>query len=626
MDDVIDLVWDFLKRRDDASPVLVLTGSRCCGKTTALESLVPRLGQRVPHCRPIDCVTVTTDTLGLLTALAFELNYRCAGYGRLAFPRLVTGSLVLDLQLDTKNPARARDQVSAALEEYRKISKLRDFLSGLASAAVKVLPTVRDTPGADDAARFGAGLLLDGLLAGRFGRKITLGPGQDWYGDQGRGLGRDPLDVLVDLNRRASRPVAGSNRRLVAELFWAAFLADLHASYEDHPHWDLNCMVLLDNADAPAGLQFLDELTQTREARRAARPRDKPDPLTVVATSRGVLPSRVLAADAETARMAEASYISYTRMCDDRKVEVGWYPVRLPDLTEPQTGNLVAALGLRAVTEERLAPVLYQFTAGHPGSTYQLLAALKGASDLADLTTVLGPPVTPEGEEPSTAERLLRSLTGGVSDRALRDLMTCAAARDQDDASRLAEHSGLMKAIRGAQRDVFADELWVTAGDDRVVMLPVLRRLLLRRLAADHTRWRETFEWLAEAAGGEAEQYYKLATGMVEHVARRLSARLATAGAVEWLSEIHAITEAPGVPCSHDVLVSWAGQEDMPVAAVGSLVAALWLLANSLSAHGRHELYTEASACLEDVARFAGGGRKVLRAEARKYARLAEAS
>ena len=165
-------------------------------------------------------------------------------------------------------------------------------------------------------------------------------------------------------------------------------------------------------------------------------------------------------------------------------------------------------------------------------------------------------------------------------------------------------------------------------------MLPVLRRLLLRRLAGSPEDWSTTFEWLKSASvtarAVSGELYYTLALGEVEPVARWLPARLTELGAVAWLSLLHAVTTAPRAAGPSDAaevtkLTTWASPRDMPTTAIGGLVAALWLLSNSLSAHERPDLCTEAATSLDDIASYAGAGRMVLRAEAQKYYRCAAA-
>jgi hypothetical protein len=81
----------------------------------------------------------------------------------------------------------------------------------------------------------------------------------------------------------------------VSALLWAAFLADLRDDFQAGRHaadWPLNCVILVDNADAAGDSSFLDELVTARRRHAAHSPAD-PDPLTVLAASRGALSARV---------------------------------------------------------------------------------------------------------------------------------------------------------------------------------------------------------------------------------------------------------------------------------------------------------------------------------------------
>lgn len=67
-------------------PVLVVTGSRGSGKTTLLTELGERLDQNVPYAR-LDLESSRHASVAqLLSALAFQLNRWCRGYGHLRFP------------------------------------------------------------------------------------------------------------------------------------------------------------------------------------------------------------------------------------------------------------------------------------------------------------------------------------------------------------------------------------------------------------------------------------------------------------------------------------------------------------------------------------------------------------
>lgn len=658
MHDLIRCVDEFLSRAEPERPVLVLTGCRRCGKTTALKQIQEQLALiGLPHAMD-DYATLPARTPELLARLIFWLN-RDSVYGRLSFRRLLVGLIVMPpLDLDQRDPARAREQVRKYLEEYHDIDKLRSFLRRLFGTLPIPLPLPLQNTALNDL--IGAlleGLLMRGVLGSRLGRKVLLGPGIDWYGHQDRELSLAPPDVLVELNRRAtSMDDDGNeaNRRWVARLLWGAFLADLDASFADHGNWDRNCAVLIDNADAGAGLTFVGELNEALAMRRENQLPDPP--LTVIATSREELVRRALPLGGRPVPVRDAGLADYQRQLSDEKAaKRGWYALLLPNLTEIETRNLVANRGRITnvygdANDELLAPVIFQFTGGHPEATRVIVAELTGSADPADLATVLSkaaesaPEAQPaDGGAPSVEERMASSLTAGLDEDAIGNLMKCAAARDQADANRLDLESGLLTGTRAALSDLFARELWgePATGDPAepgaVVMLPVLRRLLLRRLAASPDDWHEAFTRLKAASARpgspDADLYYALALGEVDLVAKRLAARLSPqmseGAAIDWLARWHTVTAAPRRGTAAGIraipqLVSWADPADEPPASVAALVAARWLLANSLRASDLRALRREIAASLDTVARFAGEGRDAFRTQAGTYRRLAE--
>jgi hypothetical protein len=655
--DLIRCVDEFLSRAEREHPVLVLTGSRRCGKTTALEGIREQLELIGLPCALNDYATLPARTPELLKALMFGLN-RSSVYGRLSFPRLLVGLIVMPLDLDQHDPGRARGQVQEEINKYRDIDKLRSFLDKLVSDLFGLLPHMAGSGLNDLIGSLLEGLLVRGVLGTRYGRKVLLGPGIDWYGHQDRRLALNPLDVLVELNRRAAGMDDDgyeANRQWVARLLWGAFLADLGASFTGHGDWDRNCVVLIDNADAVAGLRFVGELGEALAMRRENGLADPP--LTVIAASREELVRRALPPGGKPVPVRDASLADYQRrMRDDKVAKRGWYALLLPSLTEIETRNLVAGRGRITdvhgqATNELLAPAIFQFAGGHPEATRVIVAELTGSADPADLETVLSkaadsmPVARPAagGPPPPVEDWLFGSLAAGFSGDALQDLVTCSAARDQGDANRLDLESSLLTGSRAARNDLFARELWgepatgEPAEPGAIVMLPVLRRLLLRRLASSASDWKEVFSWLkaasVQAGRSEAELYYALALGEADMVAQRLAARLSPQltedAALGWLARWHAVTAAPrpgpaagsrAIPA----LVSWADPNDEPTASVAALVAARWLLANSLRAEDLRALRLEIAASLDAAARYAGAGRDAFRAQAGTYRRLTE--
>ncbi|MGW0892896.1 AAA family ATPase [Saccharopolyspora sp. NPDC002578] len=618
-------------------PVLLFTGPRGSGKTAFLAALQQRLDQQVPYAR-IDC-----DELGsirdTLAAIVYELNRNGSGHDRIAFPRFITGQIVAEQDLDT-DPALARLQAEHALAEHRSSDKLLNFLAELAP-----------DPSTD---RTAAGhhvpdLLRRGLMSWRRGRRVVLTEGQDWFAHQDRGLARNSLDVLVELNRWAREPGSADSASEAGELLWAAFLADLRENF-DHGNRGarrpLNCLVLLDNVDSPAAKMLLDGLVQARRQHAAHVP-DGADPLTVVATSRGKRSGAVIASG-ESAPMRELDAFDLTR--DEPYyadyAEQGhkpWYPIRLRDLVLDEIANMVDELGRYAGNQKRrVSETVFRFTHGHPGATRHVLDEIQVRStDPIDLRDLLHPPeIAAAQQDPAVAAYgPAAPLLAGIPKEVLNDLITCSAARTQDEAERLVASSGLVNARGG--RSVFAPELWVT-GDDGVnnVLPPVLRRLLLQELAARAPEdtaadWMEVHTWLSHDRVRQDDEvgefHHALAAGELESVALRLSSLLNSTDPATWLDILARITAAPN-RLDHDEsqldlvrsLANWTKPGSAPFAPVARLVAALWIAADPLGDGRRHSLYLEIAACFDEIAPFADSGLATLRAESEKYRRWSE--
>jgi hypothetical protein len=647
----LKLVREFLTReeRDGALcsrryPVVVFTGMRGTGKTALLADLAGRLDQQVAFAR-IDCEGFDGGARDLLSLIAFDLNRQSGRYGTLPFPRLITGQIAIAAHLDLTDREVAREQVRQVLEEHQKTGQvLQEALRTTLQSGFEALGGSHGAPGASAAIeniiyKYGPDVVLGGLAASRRGRRLLLGKGQEWYGHQDCDLGRGPLDVLVDLNRMATFPEAEGNRREVAELLWAAFLADLRDSFRHSRRagaWTLNCVVLLDNADTVIGRDFLDELVMARR-QRAAYAADDPDPLTVVATSRGDLAERVRARGESAVTLADAGYADYLRRS---QTQVGrwWYPVLLPDLTLDEVGNMVAAMELPGGSRHAVTSAVHRFTAGHPGATRTLLEAIAEHPDEpADLLAILSSPepgVLSAGSR-TVEESLLRRLTEGMRPAAVADLATCAAARNEEAALRLGADSGLLAGMRGEDPVIFAADLWRADTRGQAAELhPVLRRLLLRRLAArapdSPADWVRVFGWLRasclDAGDGTGELYHALALGAVEHVARWFAHALEHHDPAEWLRLLSSVTAAPsrldhGLEPAPQIraLTRWADQREVPLALVGRLVAASWIYADPLSAGYGPSLLREMGADLYQIAPYSADGLSVLRDEADSY-------
>lgn len=602
-------------------PVLVFVGPRGSGKTALLAEIGRLADQRVPFAR-LDCAAHEDKSVrDLLTQLAFELNRRAGTYGTLAFPRFVIGRLVLELDLDATQASRARTQVERTLEEHRKVDRLRSILGEATPELLKSIPTVGQLPAVTAVGRHLPGAALDALVKWQPGRRVVLGRAQDWYGRQDRGLHRNPLDVLVDLNRAAHSMHGNADE--VDELLWAAFLADLREGFNSK-HSDrrtLNCAVLLDNVDSELGEQFLARLVEARR-QHAAHTAHAPDPLTVVVAARGELGT------GPPVSLKGASYADYESKVDERAAD-DWYRVGLDNLTEEHVGNMLAGLDAHVANPRHVSRVVHRFTGGHPGSTRLLLDAV-GATpgEGADLPRLLD--ARPGGHAP-VQERIADVLLADFPDYARADLTTSAAAHDIDQALLMAAQSPFFAERRTGRSPVFSAALW--RGSDGK-MQPVLRRLLLRKLAVrddDETAsWYHVHGWLRHKSAASKDEggelHHALALGEVEEVARRMSELLAVRDIHDWLELLWSVTGAPN-RLEHDrspveqirELTRWVDSGEQAVAATGRLIAALWIAADPLSR--REELDAEIAANLSDLAPYAGDGLPVLRGEASKWSR-----
>ena len=632
-------------------PIIVFTGPRGSGRTALLRGLAARLDGNAP-CALIDCEDFTGGATELLSLLAFELNRSSGRYRRLPFPRLITGLIAIRVPL--KDFLLAGDRMGAqarmrkALEEHEQTAQaLRDTVGEIIEAGVTALGAIPPGPATaatEVAKQVGPRLVLGWLATTRRGRKVILGAGQDWYGHQDRELGRDPVDVLIDLNQMAARTrekkdartrqkdarSREEDRREVADQLWAAFAADLRHAFARRRalNWTLNCLALIDNADAPAARQFLDDLVAARR-RRASYVTADPAPLTVVATSSGVLSQRLVPRGESITAVTDASYADYRKRVPGR----WWYPVALPELAFDDVSAMVARHDLPTGTHrDAVASAIYRYTGGHPASVRLLLdgfAAGHANDDLAAVLAALEPGIGRDNPPP-VAECMLDGLLAGLSSEAVANLVTCSAARNREAALRLGAESSLFEGGRGTDAEVFDGSLWENDGSG-LVLRPVLRRLLLHRLAArpadDKANWAAVhgcLRTLAQAAGDEsAVLYHALALGEIEQVTRRFAELLEVIDAEEWLRQLEAVTTAPNDlphPAASQIgrLVKWAQPRDLPTGPTARLVAAMWIDADPLSDRERSALRREIGASLDQLAPFSREGIGVLREYADK--------
>jgi hypothetical protein len=690
--DAIQLVGEFMLREDLGSrmrnrrtPVLVLTGPRGTGKTALLNQVSGALDD-IPYAY-VDCAKPVENTRDILLLIAFSLSRQSTRYGELLFPRLITGALVISAELDLGTDRNAaRKKIGDLLTKQRKgPGVLDDAVGVLVKVVGRLVAAGADRVGAswvgtdlamgDVAEKYAAESARRVLGVSRRGRRLLLGDGQEWYGDQDQGLGAKPLDKLVDLRAAADgaakyaveyKAEGDDATREVTRTLWAAFLADLRFAFgprERAGRQTHNCVVLLDNADTAPGRTFLQELLTARQLRGD----QESDPLTVVATSRGELTTRLTAGAATTlteTTLAHASYDAYWQRGGTGLVRY-WYPVLLPPLSWTETRGIIDAIELPREDGPSLTTVIHAFTGGNRSATDILLSALSkhprdtGPSGLSQppkdpgnlVATLLAaladpdPRRSPAGDKRTAEEAMLKALTRPPLSAVEVDyLVACSAARNRAAAARLSANSGMIRQPSSEAPVIDAAEFWSSAAVGRSALLhPLLRRLLLRKLArrdaATPANWTAVHAWLVEDSEGDidAHLYHTLALadenspGPAETVVRQLLEKN-TVPASRWLRQIARVTAAPnrlGHPLDPwemvDHLTRWA-TGDRDLTAASRLVVSSWLGADPLRApHWRQYLRWMASE-LEILAPRAGSGVTVLRDEAQRYRNIAEGS
>jgi hypothetical protein len=582
----IDLVRRLMLREADATdlpqPVLVIEGGAATGKTLLLHELARRCAGTVP-CAYLDLAGAenepgNVDTPELLAALAFQLARHCRLYGSLRFNRLVIGLLARRWELDRLDRRRAQAQVRHLLRERLPLSTVKNVLADLARDALRLGAEI-------DAGHGAVGAAVDLVVDKAASWLSTRGrPGRfaGWYGHQDAGLGLDPVDELVELNRSA-RALGGGD-----EVLWSAFLADLRDNFRTARRareWSMNCLVLLDNADTELGRVVLRGLTGSRRLGVG-------DPLTVVATTRGDFLAEL--STAERAKVRPVSGGGQDGEIADR--ETVWLLRRLPPFSVDEIREMTRRLGISERDALNLGTLLYRIGRGHPGGTRILLDAAAGAwSGSVKPAELLGPQL-----EDALRERLL----AGVPEAEAEALTICAAGRDPSEGLRLREE---------IRPEPFPVGLWEPG-----THITLLRLLLLRRLARRPEDWRAAHERLRKAGDDlEAELYHSLALGKVTTVAAVLTQQLAEESLANWLTLLDGVTTAPRPPTP--LLEAGDGTS---LAFVEALVASLQEAADPMCGADRGWLYARVAEAYRDLFRHTGGRSDELLDRIRRYDRL----
>jgi hypothetical protein len=600
------------------TPTLIITGPKGCGKTALLKAVESRVRGKIPYAF-VDCGAMkSVATWEVLASLAFDLNRNAADYRSIPFPRFVTAQVAIAAQVGPPGQA-ARALMKEAQENARHVDQLRTFLDNLAQDVANAVPVVSTVPGVGTAVRRAAKLIFDGLVSWRRGRRVVLGGGLDWYGS-----GDKAYDELVRLNQLTQADASDDDQQEATERLWAAFLADLRAAFAASRAtrtWSLNCVLLLDDVDTKHG----------RVLFRALADASRDDyPLTVVATSSGGVAGHV-APDGKIPLAEKASYDDYVEH-RQREYERDSYPVALRDLTLDEVKDMVSDVaGAQLIAHRTVATEVYRFTRGHPAATHVLVKAIgDNTGDITSLKRQLEARWRgPVDEDPVTVEKRLRKvLLGELPDTALATLAACSAARDIEQADEL-RNSGLV-VLPLDDAELVPAELQVHDPDTgREVMLPALRHLLLRHLAATPDQWTAVHTWLRDN-GREADRFYHaLALRDVAEVVRRLAELLGDPKT--WFAELESVTAAPNDldadesdPTQVLAAASQPVPADEPARTIARVVAALWAANDPVSTVDRAELYRSAATDLNTLAQHPGVARHDFRKEARKLKDKAE--
>ncbi|WP_431931600.1 hypothetical protein [Nonomuraea jabiensis] len=442
-------------------PVIFLLGLAGTGKTVTLAH-ISRSVRKPPS--PAVNLALHPAHGSTVADVIQRIAYDLAALDEVRLPRTVFTLVVLGL-----DPELSRSQLEAQLQRrlQRKAridpndaAQWRDIASLLPNIGIwlKVLVSVAEF----------LGRRLD--AADRVHRVARA-----WLSER---LGGDVLNLVQD------QQIGGERAEGARGILVEAFLEDLAQAWAK-PRHARNCLLLLDDADSPAGCAFLQALAAARARRSAAGA--GADPLVVVAASRTWPKGMTGWACPGTPgarrppQLSAATYEDWLRRRDEEE-QRWWYPVLMPGLPTGRT----AAVYARAV---------HELTGGYPYAARELGDLLGNAEDDDEFRAIL-----------HEKDALRRLMPDHLPRRDL--LMAWSAARNVDDA----ENALLDGASTASHlRRELTERLWLTTqsaaesrggtwersssgGEEITVIHPWLRRLLLHHLAAEPERWDQVHE------------------------------------------------------------------------------------------------------------------------------------
>ncbi|MFG6200400.1 hypothetical protein [Nonomuraea sp. JJY05] len=442
-------------------PVIFLLGLAGTGKTATLAQ-ISRSVRKPPS--PVVNLALHPAHGSTVANVIQRIAYDLAALNKVHLPRTVFTLVVLGLDPELSR-AQLEDQLQRRLQGKARIdpndaAQWRDIASLLPHIGIwlKLLVSVAEL----------LGRRLE--AADRVHRVARM-----WL--SGR-LGGDVLNLVQEQEIGGER--AGNAWGILVE----AFLEDLAHAWAK-PRHARNCLLLLDDADTPAGSAFLQALVAARARRSEAGA--SADPLVVVAASKTWPKGMTGWACPGTPgarrppQLAAATYEGWLRRRGDG-AQRWWYPVLMPG---SPTGRTAAVY----------AHAVHELTGGYPYAAGKLGDLLGNAEDDDEFRAIL-----------HEKDALRRLMPDHLPRRDL--LMAWSAARNVDDAE-----NALLDGTSTAShlRRELAERLWLTTqstaenrrgtwersstgGEEITVIHPWLRRLLLHHLAAEPEHWDKVHE------------------------------------------------------------------------------------------------------------------------------------
>jgi hypothetical protein len=497
-----------LVRTDGYRPILVLDGCGGSGRTKFLETFGDRWAAEVPEARVMDPLahaarhrnrsqggSVGSAVRSMLPQILSGLGTEVPGY-HLSFGRVTIAYVAMQAPVKSADPDEAKHEMLGRLASCRgaRLTRLLTEAIRVTAAGVPSTPSVDSHAIAEQV----AGLLTARVQRVRFLARIDRGPALLWFAPKGQAGIDAALGMLVDLSRLASSPNPRASE-VVDQWLIRALLDDLRQSVVNITQRPGNCLLLLDDADSPAGMEFLENLVRARldqiQAGMVA------DPLTVVAASGDLRMIGTLSK--RRCGVADVTAADFGRTA-------AWIRVGLDDMSPLDVQNLVdEKLLLGAATDGGEAAalgnfaaqhLLYRLTGGHALTTCLALQKLENDPSLiGDLAHLLKADGLKQSEslEQYVLQKIVRTLQPRRKDipRFWNDLAVMSAARNRDEVGYLAKFFSGPADWR--ERALLCDSLWCRPQrDGSVAMLPVARYFLLRKLA--ETQWDAVFTALYE--------------------------------------------------------------------------------------------------------------------------------